>query len=381
MLDTTYRQCTSCVLDTSDSSIRFDTNGVCNYCLNYQTHVKNTIYEGQEGEEKLLELVERVKKAGRKTEYDCLVGVSGGVDSTYLVYLMKQWGLRPLAMHFDNGWNSELAVMNITNTLKKLDIDLYTHVVNWEEFKDLQMSYLKASVLDIEVPTDHGFVASLYKIAAKHNLKYIFTGHNNVTESVLPSVWYYNKDDATNLLAIQKRYGSVKLKTFPYYTVADKFYYQNVLKLRILYPLNFVDYTKKEVKKVIIKELGWRDYGGKHYESIFTRFYQGYILPTKFNIDKRKAHLSNLICSEQITREEALEELDKPIYDSEQLLVDKEFVLKKLGLTDQEFEDIMKLPIKQHTDFPTNQRIYNFYMSALRRLGPLSNLLKRLGYK
>jgi len=377
-----YKQCSKCILDTNDdAAITIDSNGICNYCHSYDKGLKLNVCEGKEGEKKIAEILMLLKNAGKGKKYDCIMGVSGGVDSTYLALWAKKNGLRPLAVHFDNGWNSELAVKNIENILEKLNIDLYTYVVDWEEFKDVQLAYLKASVVDVEIPTDHAFVAVLYKVAAENKIKYILSGHNYVTESILPRHWIYEKGDDVNIGAIHEKFGTVKLKTFPFLTIVQRFYYMNVLKLRNLYPLNYIHYNKKEVKKIIKEELAWKDYGGKHYESIFTRFYQGYILPEKFKIDKRRAHLSNLICSGQISREEALEEIKQPIYDPEQLKQDKEFVIKKFGLSNQEFEDFMSLPVRQHTEFATNKKSNEIYMGLLKKLSPLSRLVKLLGHK
>ncbi len=246
--------------------------------------------------------------------------------------------LRPLAVHLDNGWNSELAVKNIENIISKLGIDLYTLVVNWQEFKDIQLSYLKASVVDIEVVSDHAIFATMYKLAKEKNIGYIISGQNIVTEHIMPSSWLYKKMDFVNLKDIHSKFGTVKLKTYPTFDFKKYVYYSSVLQLLPFYILDYVDYNKKAVKEFISKELNWRDYGGKHYESIFTKFYQAYILPEKFKIDKRKAHLSTLICSGQMSRQEAIHELEKPIYDPEELKADKEYVLKKFGLTEAEFD-------------------------------------------
>jgi N-acetyl sugar amidotransferase len=350
--DKTYQQCAISVMDTiADPDISFDAKGISNYYYEFQDAYIKHILTGKEAEDKLTQVVTTIKEAGKGKEYDCIMGLSGGVDSTYIALIAKQYGLRPLAVHFDNGWNSELAVKNIENIVAKLGFDLFTYVINWEEFRDLQIAYLKASVVDIEAITDHAIFASLYRIAGQKNIKYILSGTNVQTENTLPKSWIHAKADHINIKSIHKAYGSIKLKTFPFMDAKVKRYYQQTKGITSVSLLNYVDYNKQVVKDTIQKELSWRDYGGKHYESIWTRFYQGYILPTKFKIDKRKAHLSDLIFSGQITKQQAIDELAKPIYDTEQFNADYEFVLKKLGLSESEFKAILDTPPRSHYDF------------------------------
>ncbi len=283
--------------------------------------------------------------------------------------------MRPLVVHFDNGWNSELAVNNIQNTVQKLGFDLFTYVVDWAEFRDLQRSYFKANVIDIEVLTDHGFMAVLYQQARKHQIKYVLGGMNVVTESILPSDWIYPKGDLGNIFGIQKRFGTIppkKLKSFPTLSPIKRRYFDRVLGLEVVSPLNWVDYRYDHVKNTIASELGWRDYGGKHYESIFTRFYQGYILPRKFKIDKRRAHFSTLICSNQMTRDEAMIAIARPGYSEVQLEADKPFVLKKLGFSVEEFDDYIASPRVEHSDFGTSKSFYESY-PWIRIFRPLVN--------
>jgi len=359
----------------ADPDITFDSSGVCNYYYDYKKTAEG-LYHGEEAEKKLAALVEKIKNDGKDKRYDCLIGLSGGVDSTYVAYLVKQLGLRPLAVHLDNGWNSELAVKNVENVITKLGFDLYTLVVNWEEFKDIQLAYLRASVVDIEVVSDHAIFATMYKLAKQHKTGYIISGTNVVTEHIMPPSWLYQKMDFKNLKDIHDKFGKQKLKTYPTFDFKKHVYYSAILRLNPISILNYVPYNKKEIKEVIKKELGWRDYGGKHYESIFTKFYQAYILPEKFKIDKRKAHLSTLICSEQMTKEEALKELELPLYPANELKADKEYVLKKFGLTEKEFEDIMKLPIKKHSDFKTDKHLKEAYMNLLRKTEPIRKAVK-----
>jgi N-acetyl sugar amidotransferase len=376
--DPEFRRCTFTVMDNiADPDISFDDKGVCNYYHEYQQAAAKGVFPGKEGEEQLNKLAEKIKKEGKNKQYDCLIGLSGGVDSTYVAWLVKQLGLRPLAVHLDNGWNSELAVKNVENIISKCGFDLYTLVVNWEEFKDIQLSYLKASVVDIEVVSDHAIFATMYKLAKKYKTGYIISGTNIVTEYIMPPSWLYQKMDFSNLKDIHNKYGTKRLKTYPTFDFKKYVYYSAVLKLNPVSILNYVDYNKKEVKEKIKKELDWRDYGGKHYESIFTKFYQAYILPEKFHIDKRKAHLSTLICSGQMTREEALKELQQPLYPGQELKADKEYVLKKLGLTNEEFDAIMHLPIRKHQDFKTDVHLKKAYMGLLRKTAPMRKVLKK----
>jgi len=372
-----YKQCSNCILDTADDpSITFDEYGICSFCRKYAENKSKNVKEGEEAKRELEKVIAKIKTTGKGKTYDCILGLSGGVDSTYLAYKARQWGLRPLAVHFDNGWNSELAVNNIENIVTKLGLDLHTHVIDWEEFREFQLAFLKASVVDIEVITDHAIMASLYKIAIENKIKFILSGDNYVTESILPASWIHDKRDHIHIRAINDLFGTQKLKKFP---LMNSF-----LKLRVEWEgiksvalLNYLPYIKTEIKQLITSELDWRDYGGKHYESVFTRFYQGYILPVKFGIDKRKAHLSNLICSNQLTREEALVEMSKPYYPEELRKRDYEFVLKKLNLSENEFSAIMKLPVKKHSDYPVDSDIYNRF-PLLRFFGPVWRIMKRV---
>ncbi len=365
-----YQVCTSCVMDTTDRDIIFDDKGVCNHCHEYEEKRKLVDLPLDVKQKKLADYVTLIKKDGRGKEYDCITGVSGGVDSTYAVYLLKQLGLRPLVVHLDNGWNSELAVQNIENIVTRLGFDLYTKVLDWNEFKELQVAYLKASVLDLEALTDHAITATLYEQAAANRIRYIMAGTNTVTEAILPVNWRYaNKtNDAVNIKDINDRFRNKPIKDFPLLSFQKYSYYHKVKKIQWFGLLDYFDYDKAKAKAIIEKELGWRDYGGKHYESIITRFYQGYILPNKFNIDKRKAHLSTLIVSGQMTRDEALKELAHPIMEIEILKQDLEYVPKKLGLTEKQFDEIMKLPAKSHYDYKTDKKLRNLIFSINKKI-------------
>jgi N-acetyl sugar amidotransferase len=359
--------CTKCVLSNIDTpNLIFDEFGVCSYCNAFLENKHSSF--NLKKTENLESIVSKIKASEKNKKYDCVLGISGGIDSCYLAFKAKQLGLRALVVHYDNGWNSELAVNNIQNIINKLGFDLFTYVNDWNEYKDIQLSFLKASVIDIELITDHGIMAVLYKAARKHKLKYILLGNNTATESILPESWYHWKDDALNIKAIQKKYGTVKIKTFPYIN------FYNRLKIDILKSVEFVslldlmDYNKNEAKQILIKELDWRDYGGKHFESIFTRFYQGYILPKKFKIDKRKAHLSSMILAGQISRPDAMKILETNEYTYEQQEEDREYVIKKFEINSKEFERIMNLPIRSHFDFPSYITRHYKYMHLITKI-------------
>lgn len=357
-------------MDTSDPEIVFDNDGVCNHCHRYDEELPKRVFQGAVAHEKLNKIVQDIKNKGKGKEYDCIIGVSGGVDSTYVAYLTKKLGLRALAVHFDNGWNSELAVSNIEKILDKLNIDLFTYVIDWDEFKDLQLSFLKSSTPDGEIPTDHAINALLFREASKRGIKYIINGMNFATESMAVRMWAYGHSDWKYIKSIHKIFGTSSLKNYPHYSFLDLFYWTFLKKIKVVSILNYIDFKKDAVMKIIQDELEWVYYGGKHYESVYTRFYQGYILPTKFNIDKRKGHLSDLIRSGQISRENAIEELQKVAYDPEMQRIDKLYVLKKLDFSEEGFQKVMNEKPKNFLDYPNNagrvkkiKQIVNFFRS------------------
>ena len=345
-------------MDTTDPRIRFDAAGLCNHCTDHLQRMARQLLPAGQREQALDRLVSQIKLEGHDKDYDCILGVSGGVDSTTVAYTAKKLGLRPLAVHFDNGWNSELAVHNIKRTLDVLGIELFTHVVDWAEFKDVQLAFLKASVPNAEIPTDHGIAATLFKTAEKFGTRFILSGSNLATEGILPLAWGHFHQDLRHLKAVHRRFGTVRLKTLPGISVPDYLRYVFVKKIRQIPFLNYVDYNKDEAKEMLSRELGWRDYGGKHYESVWTRFFQGYYLPTKFGFDKRKAHLSSLICSGAMTRDEALEESRRPIYAPALLAEDRAFVLKKLGLSEEQFQAIVDAPPVKHTAYASHAFLF-----------------------
>ncbi len=365
-----YQICVHCVMDTSDPDISFDEKGVCSHCHHYDSFYKN-IYPFnltlEQREAELSKIVEEIKSSKNNKKYDCIIGLSGGVDSSYTAYKAKQLGLNPLAVHLDNGWDSEHAVKNIELLVRKLEIDLYTHVIDWDEFRDLQKAFFRSSIIDIEILTDHAIFAVIYQLAKKHGIRNFISGVNFSSESTMPTAWYSgSKLDAGLIKSINKKYGTKKkLRTFP--TVSFITFLRDFPGLRRFDFLNYIDYDYQKAKKLLINELGWIDYGLKHYESVFTRFYQGYILPEKFGIDKRKAHLSSLIYSGQMTREEALTKLEQEKYEPELLRQDREFLMKKLDFSEEEFTKYLKEPSKPYTDFNSYTRllIENIWLKAL----------------
>lgn len=372
--------CTNCILDTHDDpNIQFDENGVCNYCNAYiEKYIKNAL--SAEQKRKLLEgYITQIKSQKGRKQYDCIMGLSGGVDSSYLALKAKEFGLNPLVVHFDNGWNSELAVKNIEGIIRKTGFDLFTYVVDWEEFKDLQLSYIKAGVLDWEIPTDHGFYACLYEQAYKHRIKYILTGHNYQTEAILPKSMRWSKLDVANIMDIHSKFGTKRIKTFPLLGFFKFTWFSFILKFQRVNLLEYLNYNKDQAKDLIKKEFNWSDYGGKHFESIFTRFYQGYVLKEKFGFDKRKAHLSNLILSGQMSRQQALEEIEKADYNPELLKQDFEFVAKKFDMSLDQFKSLLSAPNQSHLNFKSYETgLYRHHEKFMKKISPISRMFKSL---
>lgn len=367
-----YQVCNRCVMDTTDTEIVFDEKGNCNHCNDfYKNHHLHT-YQGTESDVALDEIIKEIKKKGRKKEYDCLIGISGGVDSSYVAYLAKKFELRPLIVHFDNGWDSELSIKNVENVVKKLGFDYQTYIVDWNEFRDVQMAFLKSSVIDMETPTDHAFLAALYKICTDFKISYIITGSNYATECILPRSWSYNAKDLTQLRAIYRKFGNGKLKTFPTLGFLKEFYYTYFKGIKLIRILQYVPYKKNDVIKVLHEELGWEYYGGKHYESVFTKFSQAYILPLKYNVDKRRAHFSTLICNSEITRDEALKMLSQDLYPADALKRDIDYVCKKFGITGEYFNELLRQPVKTYKDYPNSEKtlsvIYRIYNLIRRKI-------------
>ena len=373
-----YQICTKCVMDTSDPNITFDEDGICSHCKSFNYADLNDF----NNESILLNQINIIKKAGKGKKYDCIIGVSGGVDSSYVAYLVKKYGLRPLAIHLDNGWNSELAVQNIRRMLEILEIDLFTYVMDWEEFRDLQVSFLKSGTPDAEIPTDHAITAIIFKLAAKHNIKYLISGSNIATESIGVKAWSHGHSDWRYIKSVHKKFSNKKLKSYPHYGFLDLVYYKIVKQQKSFKILNFINYNKAEAIKELEINFDWKYYGGKHYESIYTRFYQGYYLPTKFGFDKRRSHLSSQILNGHVSREEALKELLLDAYNPIDYQQDRIYVLKKLKLDENEFNSIMESENKCFHDYPSYET--HFFLKYFKRnykyLQSKISFLKGIGF-
>lgn len=363
-----YQICNRCVLDTSDPYIEFDKQGNCNHCNEYINNISKLSYRGQESDQLLTEMVAELKAAGKNNKYDCLIGISGGIDSCYVAYFCKKLGLRPLAVHMDNGWNSEEAVHNIYSVCEKLEIDYESYVLDWQEFKDIQLSFLKASIVEIEIPTDIAIQGALHQVAAKFGIKHIISGGNYATEGLLPESWFYNPKDSKLLKAIHKQFGTRKMRTFPYFDFKQEMYYKLIKGIKIKYILNYIPFSKKEAMEILEKELDWKYYGGKHYESKFTGFVQSYIQPVKFGIDYRRATLATQICAGTNTREVALKQLEKPPYNDESVKKETEYLCKKFDISTDEFNEILSRPVKTYRDYPNNEKLLTFIYNTYRKV-------------
>lgn len=362
--------CKRCVMDTTAPDITFSDEGFCNFCTDFIEIHKDYEIRINENISDREHFIDKIKADGKGKKYDCIVGVSGGVDSSYVLYLAVKSGLRPLAVHLDNGWNSELAVHNITELVNSLNVDLYTHVIDWAENKDMQKSFFKANVIDIEMLMDNAMLAINYDMAKKHRIKYILGGTNIATEGLaMPEGWNHFKFDAKNIRSIHKRFGSKKISTHPLISSTQYIIYEFFKKIKWHSFLDYFEYKKDDALEVLKSEVNYKPYPYKHYESVFTRFYQGYILPNKFGVDKRKLHLATLVASNQMDREEAIRLLsDNPYPDASQLESDKEFVLKKLDFTEEEFDSYMNAPEILHSEYKTEEKLWNFFKSVKRKL-------------
>jgi len=378
MTSKSYQICTRCIMDTTADDIAFYADGTCNYCTDFLAVLGAYQKPDKAEQEKhLQQFVAQVKQDGYGKEYDCIVGLSGGADSSYTLYIAKKLGLRPLAVHMDNGWNSELAVHNIANLVRQLDVDLYTHVIDWEEYRTLMQAFFDAHVIDIELLYDNAMQALNYQQAAKYGIRWILAGTNTTTEGMhMPRNWNWFKHDKKNIVNIAKRFAGVSLTTFPSIGTFDYAKYKLINKIEWVSFLDYIDYYKPTCVQTLVEELGYRPYPYKHYESVFTRFYQGYILPTKFNVDKRKLHLSTLICSGQISRDEAIDDMKHSPYPSEaEFQADKEYFLKKMGWTAAQLEDYLNKPEISHLAYGSEKvqwdRIVWLYQMTFKRLKAL----------
>lgn len=366
-MDMSYQICTRCVMDTSDPDIIFDNNGVCNHCKQAEIILNMEPLSLPLGERtrQLGQIVKKVKEKGKDKPYDCIIGLSGGVDSTYVALKVKELGLRPLAVHLDNGWNSEAAENNIRNICTILGIDLYTYVIDWDEFRDLQLAFLRASTPDSEIPTDHAIVTSLFKLAEKHGLKYIIDGYNVSSESILPSAWSQGHGDWKYIKGLHKQFGNInKLNSFPHRSLLGEAWYRLGLRIESISLLNYIEYDKENAKEIISSELKWENYGRKHGESNYTRIFQEYILPVKFGYDKRRAHYSSLIAAGQLSREQALEMLEEPLYLTDEAIEeDINYLINKFDISREEFRQIMALPAKSYHDYDNYQKTWYYSLA------------------
>ena len=363
--------CSRCVMDTTDTQISFDLNGVCDHCITFDKKVKPYWNPSFRSEKELEALVQKIKKVNQTNDFDCIMGMSGGIDSSYLLHMMvTRFGLRPLVFHVDAGWNSQLAVNNIQRVVEKLNLDLYTEVINWKEMKDLQLSYFKSGVSNIDTPQDHAFFATMYKFASKNNIKYILTGGNYSTECIRnPLEWMWYQTDSIQLRDIQKQFGSIKLKDFPITNILwHKIYLPYIKGVKLIRPLDFMVYDKEKATQELEVEYGYQRYPQKHFESRFTRFYESYWLPERFGFDTRKVQFSSLILTGQMTREEALEEIKKKPYDENTIHQDIEYIATKLGITMEELNWYLKMEKKTHKDYKSQENIFKLGAKIMRVL-------------
>jgi len=355
-------------MDTTDEDIIFDENGRCNHCKDFEQTLEKIKIQKQ-NTDYIDNLIKKVKSKNKK--YDSIVGISGGVDSCYTLYLCVKWGLKPLAVHMDNGWNSEIAVTNVKRIVKKLGVDYISYVLNWEEFREIQKAFLKSSIVDIEMPTDIAIAASLYETAAKNKIKYIISGGNYSAEGILPLTWgYHVLKDLKIYKHIIKKYSDVKIKTVPIVGLRKEIYYKFFKRIKYLYPLNYIDYNKDEAREFLKIEFDWQDYGGKHHESRITGFWQSYVMPVKYNMDYRRATLSSQIVSGQITRNKALQILENLPYNPEKIEIEKNYIAKKYGISRQELDKYLNLPPKTYKNFPNQKKLimmmYDLYRSIIK---------------
>ena len=367
-----YKICTDCVMDTSDAKISFDQGGVCDHCQTFFKDILPRWHTDERGQADLSRIVDRIKRAGEGKQFDCIIGMSGGIDSSYLTYIAKtKLGLRPLVFHVDAGWNSQVAVNNIEKLIEKLGLDLYTEVIDWEEMRDLQLAFFKSGVPHIDTPQDHAFFATMYKFAEEHGIKYILTGANYSTECIRnPLEWMYYQSDSIQLRDIHEQFGERPLVTFPTTSILrHKVYLKYIKGIHVVTPLNYVPYIKADAIKLLIDDFGWQPYPQKHFESRFTKFYESYWLPRRFGYDTRRVQYSSLIVTGQMTRDEALQRLTEPPYDEATIVQDFEYVATKLGTTTDQLQACMDAPKKSYRDYKSQGAIYSLGAMSMRWLG------------
>ena len=365
-----YRVCSKTVMDTTDPNITFNEHGESNYYTNFVQNISTSWKNDGSNFQELEKIANKIKKQGKNKDFDCIIGVSGGVDSSYLVYLAKEvLKLRPLIYHVDGGWNSRLAVSNIEKIIDKLDLDLHTDVIYWPEMRDLQLSFFKAQVPHLDTPQDHAFFASMYNYASKYKIKYILNGGNFSTECVRePLEWHYHASDLKHIKDIHAKFGTIKLERFPTADIFKyKIYYRYFKNMKVIQPLNYIKYIKTDAIEFLKKKFGWEEYSHKHYESIFTKFYEGYWLINKFGFDKRKAHYSSLILTGQMSRNEALEKLLHPPY-TEEIEDDFEYVANKLEISVETLKLLFSKKNKTFINYKYNYKLINFFIQLSRFL-------------
>jgi len=367
-----YQVCTRCVMDTSALEITFDEKGTCNFCSEFFEKSSHVLFMDEDERSRRREAyIASVKAGGRGKKYDCIIGLSGGVDSSWALYLAVKLGLRPLAVHMDNGWDTELAQNNINNLMQKLGVDLHTHVIDWDEYRGLMQAFFKADVIDIELLYDNAMLAVNYRQARKWGVRYILAGTNTATEGMaMPREWNWLKFDARNIRGLWKRLGNgSRIKTFPSIGVVGFIYCEFLQRIKWENFLDYFDYNKAESLHILVEEMGYKPYPYKHYESVFTRFYQGYILPRKFGVDKRRLHLGTLVVSGQMTRKEALALLEQIPYSSgKDLEADIHYFLKKMGWTRGDLEAYLARPEKPHAMYGSEKVLYDFLSSSYNRI-------------
>ena len=364
-------------MDTTDSKITFDENGVCDHCNDYYKNVLPSWHPDEKGWKLLEPIIEKIKRQGRGKDFECIIGLSGGIDSSYMLHIaVKEFGLRPLVFHTDGGWNSELAVHNILVLVEQLGLDLYTEVINWEEMRDFQLALLKSGVPHIDIPQDHAFIATLYNFAEKYKIKYILNGGNISTECVRnPMEWIYYGTDMIHLHDIMEQFSTIKMESYPFSSILrHKFYLRYIRRVKVIKPLNYVPYIKSDALKLLQKEYGWKPYPQKHFESRFTKFYEGYWLPERFGFDTRKVQYSSLILTRQMTREDALEKLKNPAYDPNTIEDEFKYIATKLQITTEELRGYFNMPKKFYWDYKNQVSLFSMGAKALKAIGAESSI-------
>ncbi|MDZ4257980.1 MAG: N-acetyl sugar amidotransferase [Gemmatimonadales bacterium] len=372
MTQRAYQICTNCVMDTTDSRIVFDADGVCDHCRGFFATILPHWHTDDRGRRELDQVIDRIKLEGRGKDFDCIVGMSGGIDSSYLTYLAKEeFGLRPLVFHVDAGWNSQIAVNNIERLVDELDLDLFTSVIDWEEMRDLQLAYFKSGVPHIDTPQDHAFFATMYQFAEKHKVRHILTGANYSTECIRnPLEWMYYQSDATQLRDIHRKFGTRPLVTFPITSILrHKVWLRYIRRIQVVRPLNHVPYLKADAMRLLEERFGWQPYPQKHFESRFTRFYESYWLPVKFGYDTRRVQYSSLIVTGQMSRNEALTRLEELPYDPDTIHHDLEFVATKLRISVADLQGFLAAPNRTHRDYRSQQDVYRIGAKVMRLIG------------